>query len=410
MDRDDGGARGRFGLLKNRALLTLMLGHFTVDLYVGLLPVLYPLLTERFDLDLKTVGLVSLAYTGLASLSQPLFGWLGDRYGTRFTGLALAWTAVTFSTIGFAPNFGVLLILAAFAGLGSGAFHPLGSMNARVVIPAAQRNAAMSVYVTGGTLGVAAGPLVGIVLFGLFGVRGTAAMLLPGAGIAVWLLAEMRTMALRRPAAGAAREARGAIPVAALAVVVGLMMARMWTLLGLQAFIPIWYRELGYGPAFYGPLATTIVLSSAVGAVGAGTLADRHGRRTVLLVSLVLSLPAILLFAEFPGPFAFVSAALVGLLAASTAPLLLVLAQELMGGRAGLASGLILGIGFVTGAIGVPVTGALADAIGLQAAIRAQALVVVLTIGLAWLLPTEERVRALRARAAEPGPAATLAS
>ena len=35
-------------VLRNRPLLTLMFGHFTVDMYVGLLPVLYPLLTDRF--------------------------------------------------------------------------------------------------------------------------------------------------------------------------------------------------------------------------------------------------------------------------------------------------------------------------------------------------------------------------
>ena len=47
---------------RNRALVTLMLGHFTVDSYVGLLPVLYPLLIGRFHLNLETVGLVTLAY------------------------------------------------------------------------------------------------------------------------------------------------------------------------------------------------------------------------------------------------------------------------------------------------------------------------------------------------------------
>src|SRR5215210_2984104 len=102
-------------VLRNRPLLTLMLGHFTVDMYVGLLPVLYPLLTERFALDLKTVGLVSLAYSGSASLSQPFFGWVADRYGTRFIGLALIWTATMYSTIGFAPTFPILLLLAGFA-------------------------------------------------------------------------------------------------------------------------------------------------------------------------------------------------------------------------------------------------------------------------------------------------------
>src|SRR5437588_3988282 len=66
--------------LANRRLMTLWLGHFTVDSYIGVLPVLYPLLIERFRLSLETVGLVALAYVGVASVSQPLFGWLADRY------------------------------------------------------------------------------------------------------------------------------------------------------------------------------------------------------------------------------------------------------------------------------------------------------------------------------------------
>src|SRR2546423_875955 len=78
--------------LRNGKLLTLMLGHFTVDSYVGVIPVLYPLLIGRFHLSLATVGLVSLAYGGMAAISQPLFGLLADRFRTRFTGLALACT------------------------------------------------------------------------------------------------------------------------------------------------------------------------------------------------------------------------------------------------------------------------------------------------------------------------------
>ena len=85
--------------LRNRGLVTLMLGHFTVDSYVGLLPVLYPLLINRFHLNLATVGVVTLAYSGMAAVSQPVFGILADRYGTRFTGLAVAWTATTFAAV-----------------------------------------------------------------------------------------------------------------------------------------------------------------------------------------------------------------------------------------------------------------------------------------------------------------------
>src|SRR5438105_5769181 len=143
--------------LANRRLMTLWLGHFTVDSYIGVLPVLYPLLIERFRLSLETVGLVALAYVGVASVSQPLFGWLADRYGTRLTGFALAWTAVTFSTLGFAPSFPALLAMAAGAGLGSGAFHPFGALNVSAVLPDRHRNTGMSLYVTGGTFGVALG-------------------------------------------------------------------------------------------------------------------------------------------------------------------------------------------------------------------------------------------------------------
>lgn len=392
-------ARMRTVLLQNRPLATLMLGHFTVDMYVGLLPVLYHLLMDRFTLDLKTVGFISLAYSGVASLSQPFFGWIADRYGTRFTGLALLWTAITFATIGFAPSFEVLIVLAAFAGMGSGAFHPLGAVNASAVISEKQRNTAMSVYVTGGTFGVASGPLVGALVFALFGVRGTALMILPGAGIALWLLYEMRSIALPRPErlAGGVARVLAPIPYATVAIIVGVMMARMWTLFGIQAFIPTWYKELGYSASFYGPLATTMVLASAVGAIGSGRLADRFGRREVILWSLILSIPPLLLFTWITGPWAFLFGALIGLSAASTGPLLLVMAQQLMQGRAGVASGVILGLGFVTGAIGVPVIGALADNIGIPEAMRVQVFVVIATIGLAWILPSDDRVRDLAA-------------
>lgn len=379
--------------VQNRPLMVLASGHFTVDMYSGILPVMYPLLTGRFDLDLKTVGLVSLAYSGSASISQPFFGWIADRYGTRLTGVALAWTGILFACIGFSPTFPILLIVAAFAGLGSGAFHPMGAVTANTVIPEGQKNTAMSIYGTGGTFGVATGPIVGAVLFTLLGVRGTGLMLLPGISIAAWVLWSMRSIGYRERTAQARREAPAVIPVGLLTIIVAVMMLRSFPVFGLQNFVPVWYKELGYGAGFYGPLATVIVLGSAFGAVIAGNLADRFGRRAVILWTQFLTIPAIWAFAEFPGPWGFVTGALVGMLAASTAPLLLVMAQQLMRGRAGVASGLILGLGFIAGAIGTPVFGALADAYGMQNAVRAQLIVVTGTVFVAWLLPTEARLR-----------------
>jgi len=389
--------------LRNGKLLTLMLGHLTVDSYVGVIPVFFPLLIGRFQLSLGTVGLVSLAYSGTAAVSQPLFGLLADRFGTRLTGLTLGWTAITFALIGFVPTFPLLLVLACASGLGSGAFHPLGALDVRALLPAWRRSSGMSVYVTAGTIGVAAGPLMGILVFGAFGMPGTGFFVLPGLVTGAYLLWRMRGQVTGSGAGSSAGQPRDQrVPLFALAIVIAVMMSRSWTVQVFQAFTPTWYKELGYGPAFYGPLATTLVLASAIGTVGCGTLADRYGRRSVIIGTLILSVPAVALYAAFPGPWAFATAVLIGFLTASTAPLMLLMAQQLMATRAGLASGLVMGLGFVTGAIGVPVNGAIADAIGLQRSLLTHVILVAATIGIAWFLPTESEMERHSVRQGEP--------
>jgi FSR family fosmidomycin resistance protein-like MFS transporter len=369
--------------------MTMMLGHFTLDMYSGVIPLLYPLLTDKFELSLSTVGLVSLAYSGMSSISQPLFGMLADRKGTRLIGLSMMWTAFMFSVTGFVDSFPMLLLFAGLAGLGSGAFHPFGAVGAAAASGNLNRNTAMSLYVTGGTLGVASGPLIGAVLFHYFGLQGTGAMIIPGTAICFWMFAEMKTLAVPPRRKLNIGEHLPPIPWNLLWVIIALMMVRSWTLSSLQAFIPVWYRDMGYSAAFYSPLSTVLLLSSAIGAVGSGTLADKHGRRIIMLVSSAATVPILLLFAQFPGWFGFITAILIGLLAASTGPLLLVMAQQLMRGRAGAASGMILGFGFIMGAIGIPVVGAIGDRIGLPGAFRVQAAIACIAIFLSWKLPTE---------------------
>src|SRR6266404_389028 len=340
--------------LRNGKLVTLMLGHLTVDSYVGVIP---------------------------------------DLYGTRFTGVALGWTALTFALVGFVPTFPLLLLLACASGLGSGAFHPFGALDVRALLPAWRRSLGMSIYVTAGTVGVAIGPLIGIGVLALFGIHGTGLLVVPGVATGAYLLWRMRVKV--RPSVAAAKAAATIarpVPVFALAMVIGVMMSRAWTVNVFQSFTPTWYRQLGYGPEFYGPLATTLVLASAIGTVGCGSLADRYGRRTVILATLVLSVPAVLLYTMFPGPWAFGSAILIGVLAASTAPLMLLMAQQLMASRAGLPSGLVMGLGFVTGAIGIPINGAIADVVGLQKSLMTHVILVLATIVIAWFLPTEREM------------------
>jgi FSR family fosmidomycin resistance protein-like MFS transporter len=272
---------------------------------------------------------------------------------------------------------------------------------AAAVIPPAQRNTAMSVYVTGGTVGVALGPLVGALIFSLMGAHGTILLLLPGLLTGIVLLRDVRG-----PKRVADTNASAAIPLASqrsyppiawlpLVVIILVMMSRAWTMSSVQSFVPTWYEQLGYDATFYSALATTLILASAIGSIWCGALADRFGRRGIVIASLLLSIPPMILFARFPGWPGFVTATLIGFSAASTGPIMLVMAQQLMAGRAGLASGLILGLGFVTGAIGVPVTGMIADRFGMPAAFESQVLLILATTVLAIALPSELRMRQL---------------
>src|SRR2546429_8263586 len=101
--------------------------------------------------------------------------------------------------------------------------------------------------------------------------------------------------------------ATGPVPMLALAAVIGVMMSRSWTVNVFQAFTPTWYRQQGYGPEFYGPLATTLVLASAIGTVGCGSLPDRYWRGTGILATPFPSVPPVLLFTLLPRPLAFAS-------------------------------------------------------------------------------------------------------
>ncbi|MGI8642984.1 MAG: MFS transporter, partial [Thermomicrobiales bacterium] len=104
--------------LRNRALVALMLGHFTNDMLGGLLTLFLPVAKSRFDLANSEVGLIALSYAAASSLSQPVFGWFTDRHLQRWVpALVLLWGGTFASLYGVASSYGMLLLFAALAGL-----------------------------------------------------------------------------------------------------------------------------------------------------------------------------------------------------------------------------------------------------------------------------------------------------
>lgn len=376
-------------LLRNRALVALMVGHLTNDLFAGILPILFPAMKLKFGLDNAQLGLVTLAFAGTASIVQPFFGHLLDSHARRWIPVVtVLWCSIFVSLYGFAPTYGIWIAIAAAAGLGSGLFHPTGATLAAANVDDRSRNSALSLYTVGGTTGYSIGPIVAAFLIGWFGPRGTAGFLLIGVIAAILLAGQLRSVKVNhRPKGGFPGEV--AVPVQWLAIskILGITMLRAWGGLAVMQFVPVWLDGLGYSSKLYGPLTTDIILAGAAGTLVGGAIADRVGGRTVLFVSLTLAIPALVLLVSTPGPWAFLTGALFGFLTDFSLSVTLVEAQRLLPGRTGIASGVILGLGFITGGIGVPITGWISDSIGIEKALLSLVVLYVLAALLSLTLP-----------------------
>jgi FSR family fosmidomycin resistance protein-like MFS transporter len=137
----------------------------------------------------------------------------------------------------------------------------------------------------------------------------------------------------------------------------------------------------------------------AIGTLFGGQLADRVGRRAVLLGSFIVSTPLILLYALDEGVAGQVALVLSGAAVIGTFGVSLVLSQEYMPARVGMASGLSIGLAIGLGGVAAVTLGAVADAIDIETAVAATAAGPAIAFFVTLLLPP-----APRGRVTEPAP------
>ena len=356
-------------MLRNKSLIVLMSGHFFNDILVGVLPVLFPAFKSEFGLSNAQLGLIALAYAVASSLTQPLFGYISDLFRRWWlTPLLVLWSGFWVGLYGFASSYAQIFVVAVLAGLGSAAFHPLGATNAVRVVGERNRNASMSLYTVAGSTGFAFGPLVAVLLTGQFGRHGMLGFTVMSAIAATIMATEMRRIraiddrTVERSAIG--QDQQEPAQCGTLIRVIVSVMLRSMTIMAILQFTPVWFDELGYSSTFYGALVTVVMLAGAAGVMVGGWLADRVGGKMVVVGSMALSVPLLLLYTQFPGRGSFVSGSAFGLASDASTAIALLAAQRLLPGRTGLASSTILGIGFVSGGLGVPVIGSIIDSTG----------------------------------------------
>ena len=383
-------------------MLLLSGGHLGTDFAGGALPALLPYFKDRFSLSYTLVAGLMLASTAASSVVQPLFGLFSDRRGA----LWLAPAGVVVAGVGIAlaadaPSYWLVLVLAVVSGLGIAAFHPEGSKFAAYV-SGRRRASGMAAFSIGGNLGFALGPIVAGALVATLGLRAGLLLVVPSAALALALVAGYRYLASFEPRAGEqTAHPTGVRQTRALVTLLGVITLRSVSWFGLITFVPLWEESLGHGKSPGTRLLSLMLLVGVLGTVVAGPAADRLGRRPVLMASMVAVPPLLVVFIVVGGIPGAICLALVGACVIGTFGLTLVMAQEYMPDRIGMASGLSIGFSIGLGGIGAVALGAVADSVDLRAAMWVVALAPVLAIVLGLRLPSSTRRPGLRLREAE---------
>jgi MFS transporter, FSR family, fosmidomycin resistance protein len=393
--------------IDRRAMALLSAGHLATDFAQGALPALLVFLVPKLDLSYTLAAAVVLVATLSSSIVQPAFGFWSDRRGAMWLlpgGVLLAGAGIALAAI--SPSYPVLLLFVLLSGLGVAAFHPEGSKFASYV-SGRRRASGMAVFSVGGNLGFALGPLLGSVLVGsALGLEGGLLLVLPGLAVAALLVAEGGYLGRFVPGAGAASAfaIMGEDRPRAFALLQGVVCLRSVAHYGLFTFVPLWEVQKGASEELGTRLLSLFLLAGAVGTLVGGPLADRFGRRAVIIVTEALAAPLIVIYVLVGGVVGDVALVLSGAAVISTFGVTTVLSQEYLPSRIATASGLSVGLAIGLGGIFAISLGALADSIDLRTAMLASALGPGLAAMLAFALPPVRRPALLETQAASSTP------
>ena len=145
-------------------LLAMSFSHLLNDTIQAVIPAIYPLLKETFQLTFGQVGLITLTFQVTASVLQPLVGFYADHRPVPYslaTGMGV--TLLGVGLLALAPSFPLLLVAAGLVGLGSSIFHPEASRVARLA-SGGKHGMAQSLFQVGGNAGTSFGPLLAAVI------------------------------------------------------------------------------------------------------------------------------------------------------------------------------------------------------------------------------------------------------
>ncbi|MEK6710168.1 MAG: MFS transporter [Nitrospinota bacterium] len=377
------------------ALSVLFFAHFVVDSLVSMLSPLLPLLREKLQISLSQAGVLVSLLSLCNALSQPLTAVIVDRW-PRLPWLlvGLAGSAFSMTAIGWLPTYGLVAAALVLGGTMSGLCHP--DMASRAShLTEHRRGLAVSIFLTGGRLGFSLGPLVAIAVAQALGMEwlwlyAVAAL---AAALAVhWWLPELSPAAHAGESSASSLRSLGASLGEAgpsLVILIGLTMCRAIVNINLMGFLPTLYVERGMG-LWSGGVANVILLSfGGLGVILGGVLADRYGKRNVIVAAQALAFLSLVAFLASPPVLGMAVLGAVGLTMYLIMGVGIAYAQEMLPRNRGFASALLLGVAWGLASLSVWPVSRLAEQVGLHNAFWVLPGFLILSFGMALCLPKQ---------------------
>jgi len=373
------------------ALVLLSLGHFLVDLYSGSLGVLQPFIVQRLGLKLAEAGLLGGVLVFSSSVTQPLYGYLSDRFRSPlFSALGPAVAGVFILSAALAPGYPAALALMVAGGAGVSAFHPQASSWAAAGMRS-HRARWMAVFISSGTLGIAVAPVFFKEFIERFGIERLLLASAPGIALSLVCLATIR------PPAGA-HAARKSFDWPALRAVRRPLAILYWGVFFRSAvqvvfaqFLVLYLsRERGYSLHQAAYVLSAYLAAGALGGILGGQLSAMFGPKRVIMHSFLWSVPLMAVFFLTPAAWGVACLIAGGFVLLFTIPVNVTVAQRLAPTQAGTVSALLMGFAWgAAGMVFVPLTGWLADRTSLHAALASLLVFPALGFWLSRMLPED---------------------
>jgi FSR family fosmidomycin resistance protein-like MFS transporter len=353
-------------------LLALSFSHLLNDTMQSLIPSIYPMVKDSFQLSFSQIGLITFTFQISASVLQPVVGFYTDKRPQPYAlAIGMCFTLLGLVALSMATSFYLVLLSVALIGVGSAIFHPEASRIAHMA-SGGRHGMAQSLFQVGGNAGSSLGPLLAALIllpYGRFQIIWFSLVAL----LAIVILARVGGWYKNNMYRIKKKSASEDHNTSSLNLTKGKVILSITILLLLIFSKYIYMASISSYFTFYlidkfgvSIQSSQMYLFAFLFAVAAGTfiggpVGDRIGRKYVIWISILGVAPFALMLPYVNLFWTCTLSIIIGLILSSAFSAILVYAQELIPGKVGMIAGLFFGFAFGIAGIGSAILGNLAD-------------------------------------------------